>query len=560
MKMRNMALAGLVGGAILMGADALAVSAALPFAKKSVIYFGWDTLEATTAEVWEGRDQFAATGFDGICMPLTGKLPNGGQLRGRLPMTRIRFTREQFAESIGQIREMTKLPGLSGSYLMVYWMSSPRMDWRDDEAWATFAANMRFLAEVAKETGLKGLFVDHEDYTGKPLFTWRKDDDPPYDETLRLARRRGREMMAAVAEGFPGGQIINDRLLMQNIDCARSQQPVETLRGRRDLWSAFVNGVLEAKPDGFGFDDGCEYGYGAMTEKDYQALKYQSLMLCLPFLDSGLRAKFTTSTKVCFGKWLDRWFRKQDLPFVPGRFTESMWAAGVGCDGTYWVYGEHSPIIRWSRKAHPRVDYGTVWSERIPDFATILRSSVGDYSLLRARAESGELANLVSNSACESKDGRFPAPFMKYTESKVPQEGMFSWDGAVGCAAPGSLKLAGRGNVLVQCGGLKAYDRIYVRFAAKGENPVGNVVWRSKGAYEWYLDYQYLMRPVRIDENGWKHYEVAMCVPDKNRQQGSGDEASAPVRNDVDSVGIIFGGSLGPESPIWFDDISIYKW
>lgn len=59
-----------------------------------------------------------------------------------------------FADSIAKIKEMTKLKGLSGSYLMVYWMSVPRLKWNDDAAWETFAANMRFLAEIAKETGL----------------------------------------------------------------------------------------------------------------------------------------------------------------------------------------------------------------------------------------------------------------------------------------------------------------------------------------------------------------------------------------------------------------------
>ena len=560
MKQSLLVRAGLACAVAFLCADVLASSAVLPFLRKSVIYFGWDTLAATTDDVYRDRMKFAATGFDGICMPLTGKLENGAELKGRLPMTKIRFKREQFADSIAKIKEMTQLKGLSGSYLMVYWMSSPRMDWRNDADWETFSANMKFLAAVAKETGLKGLFVDHEDYTGKPLFTWREDSDPPYDETLRLARRRGRDMIAATAEGFPEGHIINDRLLMQNIDCAQSQQPLETLRKRRDLWSAFVNGILEAKPDGFGFDDGCEYAYGAMTGKDYLALKYKSAMFCLPFLDPGLRTRYAMSTKVCFGKWLDRWFRKPNLPFVPGKFTESFWAAGVNCDGVYWAYGEKSPVVKWSRKAHPRVDYTATWNERVPELATILRSSVGDYSLLRARADAGELENLVSNPSCNSANGQFPAPYKTYVEGKGPHEGMFSWDGKVGCSAPGSLKLAGKGCVLVQCGGLKAYDRIYVRYAAKGGNPMGNVVWRSKGAYEWYLDYQYLVKPVRVDADGWRHYEVAMSVPAKNQPQGAGDEASAPVRNEVDSVGIIFGGCTGPDSPLWFDDISIFKW
>ncbi len=535
----------------IVGHEAVGASAPLPFNPKSVIYFGWDTLAATTDDVYRNRAKFAETGFDGICMPLTGKTAKGADFKGRLPIGGKRFTREQFADSIAKIKEMTKLKGLSGSYLMVYWMSSPRLKWDDDAGWSVFADNMRFLAGVAKETGLKGLFVDHEDYTGKPLFTWRKADDPPYDKTLELARRRGREIITATAEGFPEGRIINDRLLMQNDDCARSQQPLETLRMRKDLWSAFVNGIVEARPDGFGFDDGCEHGYGAMTEKDYLAQKYKSMFLGLPFLDPPLRSKFVASTKVCFGKWLDRWFLARNLPLIPGKFAESFWSCGVCCDGVYWVYGEKSSIVKWGRKVHPRVDCETTWNDRIPDLAMMLRASVGDYTPLRESVAAGRIRNLVSNPSCDSPNGQLPAPYTTYVERKNKIEGMFSWDGSVGCAAPGALRLAGRGCYKVDVSGLKPYDRVYVSFAAKGDEPNADVVWRTKGAYEWYLDYQYLVRPVRTDANGWKHYEAVLSVPMK---------VTAPSTNQVDSVGIIFGGSFGPESPVWFDDIAICKW
>lgn len=553
MDIRHIAIVAMVAMAAMVWQDAAGASAPLPFNQKSVIYFGWDTLGATTSDVYRNREQFAETGFDGICMPLTGKTEKGADFMGRLPIIGKRFTREQFADSIAKIKEMTKLKGLSGSYLMVYWMSSPRLKWDDNAAWSVFADNMRFLAEVAKETGLKGLFIDHEDYTGKPLFTWRQDDDPPYDKTLELARRRGREIIAATAAGFPDGRIINDRLLMQNDDCARSQQPLETLRMRKDLWSAFVNGIIEAKPDGFGFDDGCEHGYGAMTEKDYLAAKYRSMLQGLPFLDPSLRTKFVTSTKVHFGKWLDRWFQKRNLPFVPGMFAESFWSCGVCCDGVYWVYGEKSSVVKWGRKVHPRVDCETTWNERIPDLAMMLRASVGDYSPLRENVAAGRIRNLIANPSCDSPNGQLPAPYTTYVEEKNRIDGMFSWDGGTGCASPGSLKLAGHGCYKVEAGGLKPYDRIYVKFAAKGDNPNGDVVWRTKGAYEWYLDYQYLIRPVRIDANGWKHYEAVLSVPMKKK-------TSALEVNQIDSVGIILGGSAGPESPVWFDDIAIFKW
>ena len=542
--------------------------APLPGNPKSVIYFGWDTLGAKTEDVYRDRTKFAETGFDGICMPLTGKTEGGKVVDGKYPIRKDRFTREMFADSIVKIKEMMKFKGLSGSYLQVYWMSTPRLKWDDDAAWETFAANMRFLAEIAKETGLKGLFIDHEDYTGKPLFRWRQGEDPSFRDTLKLARRRGHQIVGATAAGFPEGRIINDRLLTQWQECLfRQQQPAEAYcLQRQDLWAAFVNGGLEAKPDGFGFEDGCEAGYYVSQIADYELLKYRAKIEARALLEEGLRAKHLATTKVCFGKYFDYWFMekwqgKPRPPFSSGVFAESFFNAGAVCDDVYWVYGEKNSIIRWGRKVRSNVDCETSWNDRIPDLATILRVSVGDYSQLRELADGGLLTNLISNAGCASPDGKWPKPFGTYVDKKNEREGLFAWDGAVGCAAPGALCLSGVGNVCVSGQGLRPYDRLFVRFAAKGRTPNVNIVWRAKGrGYLWDLDTLFLGRPCRVDENGWKHYEAVLTVPLRlppaNDDGTPGAESVAPI----DSVGLIFGGMASQDAPVWFDDISIYKW
>ena len=88
--MRNQLVGALlsVGAALLTGNGAVAretaTMAPLPQNARKAIYFGWDTLGATTEDVWRNREKFAETGFDGIAMPVNGETPDGRSFLGRM--------------------------------------------------------------------------------------------------------------------------------------------------------------------------------------------------------------------------------------------------------------------------------------------------------------------------------------------------------------------------------------------------------------------------------------------------------------------------------------------
>ena len=534
-----------LGVAFWAGACLLDVHAAqgpLPHRQKTCVYFGWDTQEATVQDIYRNREKFAETGFDGICMSVNYPV-KGGKFKGRLVMASHPFTRAEFEPVIPMLKELLTLKGLSGSYMMLYWMGTARnrIGWTNDVAWAEFAGNMRFMSALAKEVGFKGIFVDHEDYTGKPLFRWRRDEDPEYRECCVLARRRGIEVAKAMEAGDPEVRIAFDRSMVQVAEALRSQTPHESAALYGDLWYPFLNGFIEGMGPKMVHIEGCESSYGAMTALDYRALIGDCRSLGLVFIEPKLRGKYLAQTEMGFGKYLDSWERKKqtmdyDIPV-------SLFGAGVHCENMFWVYGEKHSIVDWGKPTHAKADT-TPWTEVFPGLGPVLRVSVGDFSGLRAKAAAGELANLVTNPGCKATkgEGDVPAPFCVWTAKKTESPRVVR-DAEVGCAAPGSLRTVGGASITFKAGGIKKGDRIYATFVAKGPGTSANIVWVAKGAWQWYKDYQNLSKPVEVLANGWKRYECAMIAPE-----------------DVDGVGCILSSWATEEKPAWFDDISIYRW
>ncbi len=490
---------------------AIAAAAPLPCNPKTCIYFGWDTLNLTSKDVYRCRDKFAATGFDGIAVNVEGKAADGKGFLARQVMASHPFTRGEFDEAAPMLREILATKGLRESLFMVYWMGTKerRIGWVDDAAWAEFAANMRFVCAFAKEMGFKGLFIDHEDYTDMPLFWWRPSDDPPYAETVALARRRGAETARAMAAGDPDVRFVFDRTLMQIKDAVRSQTPVESSAAQGALWYPFFNGFLEAMGPGMRHVEGCEEAYGAKTSVDYRALIGDCRSVALEVIEPQLRTKYLGQTEMSFGKYLDGWQRN---PYYEMHTTipATLFEAGVNCDRMFWVYGEKGSVVDWGAECRQRA-HATTWSEAFPGLPSILRLAVGDYSELRAKAASGALTNLVTD---------------------------------IGAKGPGRLEgpVAKRGFRAVL--GFKAGDRVYAAFSAKGDDVAGTVLWADgRGVRMCAKGCQVLARPSMALADGWNRYECVLIVPDG-----------------VDGVGVELSARNAPQATTWFSDISIYKW
>lgn len=520
-----------------------AAPAPLPVKPKVCVYLGWDALRASVQDVYEHRELFAKTGFDGLAMNVNGVRADGRGFFGRRVMASHRFDRGQFNDVIPLIKKLLVTEGLKESLFAVYWMgtSKRRIGWADDAAWAEFYHNMSFVCSFAKELGFKGLFIDHEDYTGKPLFKWNKSADPSYKETVALARRRGVETAQAMSKGDENVRFLFERSLLQLAGSIRSQTPHETSALEGDLWYPFLNGFVEGMTPGMKLIEGCESGYGARIARDYRALIGECRYIALEMLEPQLRAKYIAQSEMGFGKYLDGWVKRKyslevDIP-------TTLFGAGVYSESLFWVYGEGCSVVPWKKKMHPRSST-MPWSEKFPGLPELLRVSVGDYSALRAKAAANELVNLVSNPGCEAKGkGKVPSPFQVWTAKKT-KESLAAHDAAVGCSAAGSIKYKpGAGCITFKAGGISPGDKVYATFCAKGRDVLGDVVWVKGGAWQWKKDYQFLAKASEELKDGWKRYECALIAPE-----------------DVDGVGFIISARPNEGECAWFDDISIYRW
>ena len=520
-----------------------AAPAPLPIRPKSCVYLGWDALRASVQDVYEHRELFAKSGFDGLAMNVNGVKSDGKAFFGRRVMASHPFSREQFKDVIPLVKKLLATEGLKESLFAVYWMgtSKRRIGWVDDAAWAEFHANMRFVCSFAKELGFKGLFIDHEDYTGKPLFKWRASEDPSYKETVALARRRGVETARAMFEGDPDVRFLFERSLLQLAGSIRSQTPHESSALEGDLWYPFLNGFVEGMTPGMKLIEGCESGYGARTARDYRALVGECRYIALEMIEPQLRAKYIAQSEMGFGKYLDGWIKHKYSPDI--EIPTTLFGAGVYSESLFWVYGERCSVVQWKKKMHPKSDT-MPWSEKFPGLPELLRVSVGDYSGLRAKAAANELVNLVSNPGCAARGkGNVPSPFQVWTAKKTAAN-LAAHDAMVGCSAPGSVRLKpGAGCLTFKAAGISPGDKIYATFCAKGRGVLGDVVWVKQNAWQWKKDYQFLAKPSEELKDGWKRYECALIAPE-----------------DVDGVGFIISARPEKDECAWFDDISIYRW
>ena len=144
----------------------------------------------------------------------------------------------------------------------------------DDTTWASICNNAGILAAIAKECGLKGIFFDIEHYNGDnvwPAFKYDTECGKTFEECEQQARKRGREMMTAIATEYPditmvavlGSYSINFPALNSLDVKARLK---DELYG---LSPAFFDGMFEVLPPQGKLYDGTEFpGYMADCAED----------------------------------------------------------------------------------------------------------------------------------------------------------------------------------------------------------------------------------------------------------------------------------------------------
>ena len=234
---------------------------AIPTLRKKCIAFGWEYHRLTPEQILANAGKFKDTAIDGVEIYLKATNRTGKVFDTSSIMSEPEWDIRGFDGQIPVLREISKTEHLSESFLNSFRAPKKRVPWTDDAGWACIAHNMGVVGQLSRMTGLKGICVDPEDYYKQKQFV-RAEGDPPYDELVKIARRRGREVFGALFREQPEARVLFYWFLTSRIEYFLEQDPLKAAKENGDVWPAFADGILDVIPPNAVIIDGDEYAYG----------------------------------------------------------------------------------------------------------------------------------------------------------------------------------------------------------------------------------------------------------------------------------------------------------
>jgi hypothetical protein len=206
-----------IAGALGFPADATSDSGNA--ASRVVFWTGCDEVAALTdAELDEWRAR-GAGGFACLATQLRGMGGTQdftGAPAANLSGANYELQRRLRDSRIAQRAKARDMKLYLGIYLVNYWnTSTPLADWFDESGWSNLALpKMRDLAGAASQLGFAGLAFDQELYpqhdgTASATWDWDYPGNTRSEQVVRAkARQRGRQLMAAMVDAFPGLELL----------------------------------------------------------------------------------------------------------------------------------------------------------------------------------------------------------------------------------------------------------------------------------------------------------------------------------------------------------------
>ena len=316
--------------------------AAAQHKSKKLIEFGWD--EPDTAFLRQHLPEMEQTPFDGCVFHAGYELAGGrkGSFTWDSWSTNA-FNEADVKEAFDDLK--TLRPSRFKQNFLRFNTTPANLDWFDDHT--AVLGNCRLAARLARAGKCPGLLFDIEQYNN-PLFDYRKQRDAKtksWEVYAAQVRRRGREVMEAFQEGYPGLTIF--------LTFGYSLPWLESGAGRGalaechyGLLAPFMDGLLEAARGKTRLVDGHEISYGYKEAAQF-ITAYQTMQSgLLPIVRDPER--YHRSVSLGFGVWMDQDWRKhgwnvEDVSknyFTPEAFEISVRAALTTADEYVWIYTE----------------------------------------------------------------------------------------------------------------------------------------------------------------------------------------------------------------------------
>ena len=540
---------------------AIALCAQVDAQEKKLIAVGWAMPNA--AQLREMSDLMDTLPFRGSSLRFTGR--NGS------PFLDFAFGREAWKEEdVAQIIEdlAAARPQRHTKCFLDIKATPGDVDWFDDEGWAIIVDHCRTAARVAKEGGIPGLLFDPESYRGAQ-FDYLSQPEAgihSFDAYRQMARRRGREVMTAMADEYPDTTIFS-LFLLSIFQRQAGHSSLALAVQRYGLYPAFVDGWLDAAPADVTLIDGCESAYRFNSKVEYLAAANAIRNNCQYLVSPENRYKYRAQVQVSFGLYADAYVNPPDSSWYidPGdqtpleRFRANLAHALDAADEYVWLYGEKASW--WTAPGAQTDDPG--WSDLLPGIEEVLWqvTEPAEYAA-HVLAEAGDqTASLLTNGHLSSETGEAPqgvpaddwlqegapAGWSFWQSAAAESEGSPGWDGNVGHDAPGAATMrAVRKGCLIQSievapGGRYAVEAWHRQ---RGEGvPSVRVRWQTAEG-SWHAEHEDSFLMTHGAEGEWHRMIGVVRVP-----EGAGR-----------LVLLLFSdGQRSEEDVIWWDDALILK-
>ncbi len=549
--------------------------------RKKLIELGWG--DFGPARFLENLAQIEQTPFDGITLRVDGTDAAGKPVSTFQTCIPKPWKREWFQQEIDTLKKIKSAKLTNNFVRCSLSVSKPDfVDAFDDDGWKIIVDHFRTVAWLAKEGGLRGLMFDPEGY-GATVINTKSSAHPEksFEEYAAQVRKRGREVMAAMAKEYPDMVFFTLFMNAGTALGALGDDPREGLAqgGRYALYPAFVNGWLDAAPPTLTIVDGFEPSYPHSDEAQY--LKHVNAMrnTTLALVSPENRFKFRAQVQAGLAIYLDAFVgaARNDVhsdvytdPPLEGRLVDRLQQATSSAldaaDEYVWVFNEQ--YRWWPDGVNPEAT--RYWEEILPGITKALDAArdPAQRGLLRAEKEfavmekkmatrGNPMRNLVVNGDFlnGAASTAYIAPFGA-RNSLYGKEPVKDWEtalkdkgtaqrGRAGCASPGSACLAGAAEAMyfqkIKANPGRYYKlRAFARQSGEGEASLRAVREDAEGKE---LGAAQSFTPQLSPRDEWVKIEGTVHAP-------------AGAANLV--LQLVAKGQPTEKEIIWFDDAQVY--
>jgi len=538
------------------------------FPNKKFVELGWDI--PNTAYLKEHHEAMQrATPCDGVMLALEGTAPDGKKYSSQSMMDAQAWDPAWFVQAADNLKAC-RWTTFTDNFIRVNF-SPGKVEWDDDEGWVNFCNKTAICAQIAKETGLKGLAPDFEPY-GKAIFMYSADSGRSFDETKTIVRKRGKQWMEAIASQYSDMVLFTLFIGYVNMQAGYDSRPDNTLKSLHyGLLPAFFDGMLDAVPPKMRIVDGCEIGYYlngfdafCRTAWKIQAVGGPAIRLVAP----ENRDKYISQVQVGFGFYLDMYTNPEGHKYYRGpkeggtrldRFAENLTAALATTDQYVWLYGEQR---RWWKPSDPATKWEH-WDEALPGMSRTIRFVKNPWEATKVELEmlrkENQAVNLLKNADFSESKAIKKQVDGQTVEITVPSDWAFWQDKPLGTvfSDDSRAKVSGVqwGSILQSVRPVKPGEHYFVAIDGKQQG-VGQISMRIRwqdAENKWTQEsedriFPFEKEPIRIDgrtlSEGWLRAEGVVRIPEGVAVL----QVQAGVR-----------GQLTDVDAAWFDDAVLIR-